>query len=123
MKRKDQEKYRDQLKALGQQIMAKLPAEREEALRSTSDDTRGNLSHVPLHMADLSSDQYEQEVAAEALRVEQEILSEIADALDRIDKGDFGTCEECKKAIPSGRLQAAPYARFCIACAEKAQAS
>lgn len=44
-------------------------------------------------------------------------LSEIAAALDRLAAGTYGTCEACGLPIPSGRLEARPTARRCVACA------
>ena len=48
---------------------------------------------------------------------------EITDALERINQGTFGKCEECGGTIPKGRLQALPYTRHCVACARKIQQS
>ena len=39
---------------------------------------------------------------------------DIADALDRMDEGTYGLCEECGKEIPIERLKAEPIARMCI---------
>jgi DnaK suppressor protein len=58
---------------------------------------------------------------------DQGVLEEIEDALKRIDKGTFGLCEGCleqgkppsKAAIPKARLNAVPYARYCVECARK----
>ncbi|MBI3495443.1 TraR/DksA C4-type zinc finger protein [Candidatus Berkelbacteria bacterium] len=44
------------------------------------------------------------------------LLAETKDALTKLDKGTFGSCESCKKAIDSGRLQAFPAAALCISC-------
>jgi RNA polymerase-binding transcription factor DksA len=52
---------------------------------------------------------------------EQQIVKEVAAALDRIELGTFGYCEECGKTIPVGRLEVLPYTRFCVECARKPQ--
>jgi RNA polymerase-binding transcription factor DksA len=52
---------------------------------------------------------------------EQQIMKEVAAALDRIELGTFGCCEECGKTIPVGRLEVLPYTRFCVECARKPQ--
>ena len=54
---------------------------------------------------------------------EEKGLEEITAALQRIEIGSFGLCEECKKPIPKTRLQALPYARYCVECARKLQQS
>ncbi len=51
------------------------------------------------------------------------MLEEIKGALERIDRGTFGRCEECGGVIPKGRLKALPYARYCVKCARKVQQS
>ena len=40
-------------------------------------------------------------------------------ALVRIDDGDYGTCADCGKPIPEGRLDARPEAARCVACQSK----
>ena len=42
--------------------------------------------------------------------------SMILEALDRIEKGSFGICQNCGKKIPTARLEAVPYTRYCIEC-------
>jgi DnaK suppressor protein len=37
-------------------------------------------------------------------------------AMARIDEGTFGTCVRCDKPIPAGRLEALPWAAYCIEC-------
>ena len=51
------------------------------------------------------------------LENEEQILEEIASALERIEQGNFGRCEECQREIPKARLEAIPYARYCVDCA------
>ena len=85
-----------------------------------ADDTGGNLSHVPLHMADLGTDNYERENTLHLLANEERLLGEIAAALERINRGTFGTCEECGGSIlPKERLKELPYTRYCVECAKK----
>lgn len=43
-------------------------------------------------------------------------LTEIGDALHRLDAGSYGSCEDCAGPIPAGRLEILPYARYCVAC-------
>lgn len=46
-------------------------------------------------------------------------LRQVDDALARVDAGTYGVCANCGKAIPEARLQARPFAEYCVACAEK----
>ena len=43
-------------------------------------------------------------------------LQLIEDALEAIDSGDYGLCEECEEPINEKRLQLKPFARFCVRC-------
>lgn len=43
----------------------------------------------------------------------------IEDALMRVDGEEFGVCVSCGRRIPFARLEARPYAQYCVACAER----
>jgi RNA polymerase-binding transcription factor DksA len=87
--------------------------------RNSEDEAGGNLSHVPIHMADLGT--HEREFTLGLLANEGHTLEEIAAALGRIEQGTFGHCEGCQQAIPKDRLRALPYARYCVECARRLQ--
>jgi DnaK suppressor protein len=74
-------------------------------------------------MADLGTDNSERENTLNLVHNQEQVLEEIADALDRIAQKRFGLCEECRQPIPQPRLQALPHARHCVACARKLQQS
>jgi len=117
------EKYRDALLALRSRLKGDVSHLTSEALRKDTSDAGGNLSNTPIHMADLGSDAFEQEFTLSLLENEEQTLEQIAEALKRIDQGDFGRCEECTGPIPSARLQALPFTRHCVECARKLQQS
>ena len=50
------------------------------------------------------------------------LVRKIEQALERIDDGTFGICEECEEDIPEGRLKARPVTTLCIACKRKQEA-
>jgi DnaK suppressor protein len=79
-----------------------------------SRDAGGELSNMPIHMADLGTDNYEQEFALGLLDSERKILHEINDALIRIDEGTYGICEGTGEPIPKARLEASPWARYSV---------
>ncbi len=89
-----------------------------EALRSSRMDATGDLSSMPIHMADIGTDNYEQEFALGLMDSERKLLKEILDALARIDEGVYGVCEGTGQAIPVARLEANPWARYCVQYAE-----
>lgn len=47
------------------------------------------------------------------------LLRQIAEALDRLDAGDYGVCLSCEEQIPAKRLNALPWARYCVPCQEQ----
>jgi DnaK suppressor protein len=112
------EAYKEQLLHLQSRLNSDVSHLTTEAL-GKPDSGGGNLSHMPIHMADLGSDAFEQENTLSLLANEQERLEEIGDALDRVKHGTFGRCEECGEEIPKARLKELPWARCCVACARK----
>ncbi len=50
---------------------------------------------------------------------EKRKLHQIDDALDRIDEGTYGQCDDCGVKIPKARLKVLPFAKFCVECQEK----
>lgn len=79
----------------------------------------GNLSNMPFHMADVGSDNYEQEFTLGLVESERRLLREIDDALHRIDEGIYGVCLERGVPIGRPRLEAKPWAKYCIEVARE----
>ncbi|HWC95812.1 MAG TPA: TraR/DksA C4-type zinc finger protein, partial [Candidatus Sulfopaludibacter sp.] len=50
--------------------------------------------------------------------IDMKLLREIADALHRIELGQYGVCMECEEQISIKRLDAVPWARYCVTCQE-----
>lgn len=74
----------------------------------------GEISHMPLHMADVGSDNYEQEFTLGLMESERRILIEIDEALGRIKNGTYGVCIHSGKPIPRERLVIKPWAKYTI---------
>jgi DnaK suppressor protein len=53
---------------------------------------------------------------------ERKLINKIKDALDRLDAGDFGICEDCGEEISEARLKARPVTTQCINCKMAAEA-
>jgi RNA polymerase-binding transcription factor DksA len=113
--------YRQRLLAL----MGRLDRDRsdlkDEALRPSGGEASGGLSNVPLHLADLGSHSFEEELTLGLLENEEQLIEEISGALDRLDQGVYGRCESCGQEVSKERLQALPYARHCAPCARRLQ--
>jgi RNA polymerase-binding protein DksA len=90
-----------------------------EALRDSQPGGSGNLSNVPIHMADIGSDNWEQEFTLGLVANERARLKEIDSALQRIADRTYGVCEASHKPIGKQRLRAKPWARYCIEAARE----
>jgi DnaK suppressor protein len=113
------ESYRQHLLTLRNRLSGDVNHLADEALRKNQKDASGNLSSMPIHMADIGTDNFEQEFTLSLMANVEQSLEEIGAALERIDDGSFGSCEECREDIPKVRLEALPYTRYCVACARK----
>ena len=89
----------------------------DAALLKPRSEASGDLSSMPIHMADIGSDNFEQEFTLSLMENEEETLDLIEMALERIEDGTYGQCDECGVKIPKARLNALPYAPFCVKCA------
>lgn len=85
-----------------------------EALDNNRQDSTGDLSNMPIHMADIGTDNYEQEFTLGLLESERKLLREIDHALAKVQEGSYGICEGTGKLIGRGRLEAKPEARYCV---------
>src|SRR5262245_14595498 len=119
MTKAELETYRQHLLTLRSRLKGDISHLTDEALRRTGGEASGSLSNMPIHMADLGTDNFEQEFTLSLLQNEEQVLQEIAGALERIQQTTFGHCEECQGEIPRVRLNALPYTRYCVDCARK----
>jgi DnaK suppressor protein len=86
----------------------------DETLKKSRLDASGDLSSMPIHMADLGSDNYEQEFSLGLMDGERKLITEIDDALQRIEHGTYGICEGTGQPIAKARLEAQPWARYSV---------
>ena len=108
---KDLEHYRDLLLEKRRELVGDMHSMEGEALRTNGGS---NLSTLPMHMADLGTDNYEQEFTLGLVEKERNLLREINDALAKIQNGSYGLCEGTGKPIGRPRLEAQPWARYSI---------
>ncbi|MCS7151098.1 MAG: TraR/DksA family transcriptional regulator [Endomicrobia bacterium] len=66
--------------------------------------------------ADIAGSVLGQEMQHELSDTQRNLLYLISIALEKIDKGEYGICEGCKKTITKERLKVLPWARYCIKC-------
>jgi len=113
--------YRDRLQALAARLGGTVAGLVQDIRRPTGGEAAGGLSNTPLHLGDVGSEVYNQELDTTLLENEAFIRNETLAALERIERGTYGRCEVCDKDIATERLDALPYARHCTPCAARAQ--
>ena len=72
-------------------------------------------------MVDAALDSVQDEISSQLAEVESRELTRIEYALERMRTGQFGVCEGCNTGIPMARLNALPYATYCIKCQREAE--
>ncbi len=70
---------------------------------------------------DAALDSVQDEISSQLAEVESRELARIEYALERMRNGHYGICEGCGTSIPMARLNALPYATFCIKCQREAE--
>jgi RNA polymerase-binding protein DksA len=107
---RDLEQFREMLLAKRAQLVGDMKTMKAEAL--SRQEAAGDLSSMPIHMADLGTDNYEQEFTLGLIESERGLLREIDAAIKRIDEGTYGLCLATGKPIGKARLKAQPWAKY-----------
>jgi len=105
--------YRNHLLEIRRKIMNDVSHLEKDALMNTK-DASGDLSGHSFHMADVATDNYDQELNLGLASSEQEILNTINDALKRVEDGTFGYSIKSGRVITRKRLAVVPYAELTI---------
>ena len=121
MKKSEMKVYKELLLAIRSRLRGDVHAMADAALNKTRAEASGDLSLMPIHMADVGTDNYEQEFTLSLLQSEEGVLGLVESALERIEDGNYGICLECQGRIPKTRLTAIPYTPYCVKCACKTQ--
>jgi DnaK suppressor protein len=104
-KRKLEEKYRQLVEEVGKNVLYG---------KGPEDDSIKDLG-------DQATSAYNREFLFELGNGDRRILKEVVSALQKINEGGFGDCERCGEAIAEKRLEALPFARYCIECQRAAE--
>ena len=118
MKKTDMLAFKDKLLAIRARLRGDVSTMAEVALRKSGMEGSDNAG-MPIHMADVGTDNYEQEFTLNLLQNDESTLDLIEAALERIEDGAYGSCMECEGRIPKTRLNAIPYTPYCVKCASK----
>jgi DnaK suppressor protein len=99
-----------------------LEKKAEEVRRSMSAQKAAQVVarlDVPSDEGDLSQQSHEEWIFLNRNTIDAKLLREIVAALHRIELGSYGVCAECEEPISAKRLEAVPWAKFCVACQER----
>lgn len=110
----DIEHFKQMLLEKRKEILSSVSEMEGETLKKSRLDAAGDLSSMPIHMADIGTDNYDQEFTLGLMDSERNLLKEIDDALQRIEQRTYGICEGTGRQIPRARLEAEPWARYCV---------
>ena len=73
----------------------------------------------PHDEGELSQQSHEEWIFLNRNTLDIKLLREVQDALRRIESGSYGVCYECEEPISVKRLDAVPWAKFCVSCQER----
>lgn len=118
MKAAELTQFKKALLELREKLMENVNYMEDEALGKSGHEASGNLSNVPIHMADVGTDNYDRDLTIGLIQNGEEELRAIDEALEKIGSKTFGLCEGegCGKKISKVRLTALPYVKLCIDC-------
>jgi len=117
MNEADQRRYKERLLALRAQLRTDVSQMAGSVLQKTLAEANGDSSVMPMHMAEIGSDNFEREFTLSLLSTKDRTLDQIERALERMEDGVYGVCDQCGAKIPKARLDAIPFTSFCIRCA------
>ena len=108
MDKKKMKTYRDRLlerrESLVSQVTEAELSSRERDLEATQDP------------ADMAANAYTKELLISMSDNDRMLLGLIDEALARVESGDYGECVNCAEPIQEKRLNAVPWARYCLRC-------
>ena len=102
--------YRKMLESKAEEVRQSMSAQKAAQVVARLD--------VPSDEGDLSQQHHEEWIFLNRNTIDMKLLREISDALHRIDTDSYGICMECEEAISTKRLNAVPWARYCVTCQE-----
>lgn len=115
MKAAELKKLRDQLEEKREDLV--------ESYRRSQETHRQPTDEGLLDLADRATEHYNKEFLYSLSDKDRQILRMVEEALERLDAGTFGECQDCGDEIAERRLKAIPWARLCLDCQEKQEAA
>lgn len=120
--KKELEAYRKRIIEERERIIMEL-GRIEESINDSSEANESTKKSYSNHLADLGTDFMEKEKNYYYASQEGQYLRSLDEALKRIERGEYGKCEQCGELITNKRLEAVPHTRKCIDCKNKDEKS
>lgn len=105
-------------------LQARLLEQRQEIVNMYNQDIRAgqeSADEPTEDIVDRANNAYNRELMFSISDSERQLLLQIEDAINRMNVGTYGRCTNCGNTIHPLRLEAVPWARFCIDCQELAE--
>ena len=99
------------------QLLETRSAELNRMLAAAEQETRARAARHA-DPADQAAAEYERQSIVHKSNTARQMLKTLTQALERIQHGNFGECAECGGDIEPKRLEAIPWARYCVKCQE-----
>jgi YteA family regulatory protein len=113
------QKMKHLLKKQRQELQSEWDHLHETGLNLAEGESTGELSTYDNHPADLGSETFERSKDSALADHARFLLERIDAALEKIENGSYGLCEDCGQAIDAERLQAVPYTVRCHTCQQR----
>jgi len=110
LKRKDLAHFRELLQKKKQELM--------RAYSISKGDSQSDLDNGTEDYVDYAVNSYAREFLLSLTELERKQLLQVEEALSRIDRGEYGRCQQCAEEINRKRLEVQPWARHCVRCQE-----
>jgi DnaK suppressor protein len=117
----DVETFRTRLLEERQRTLKAIAYLHEEQRSETEDELRELSGGSDNHLADIATHTYDRELDSTLEESEGQHLAHVDAALERIEDGTYGICENCGRPIGAERLEAVPWVTLCIDCKRKAE--
>src|SRR5277367_1953185 len=111
MDKKRLEYYKKRLLNRRDELVKTITRTEEEGRQADDDPT--------VDLADKAANSYTKEFLFGQTNTDRSLLALVDNALTRIRANTYGTCIECEEELQQKRLEAVPWARHCVSCAEK----
>ena len=113
IKKRDLKVVREQLELKRREILSLYENDLRAGQRSSDEGAED--------LVDRANSAHHREFLLSLSGAERDLLLEIEQAVERIDEGGFGSCVHCGEEISPPRLQAVPWARYCVSCQERSE--